>query len=459
VVIHRYLGVVMGLLMLVWFASGVVMLFARWPEVSPEQRAAALAPIDWGRCCRFPPDAWPRLVEQAAVEDLHGHPVLRLDDRVADLATGAPLRALDETDAWSVAATFAARSGLPGTPSSIRRVDHDQWTVAGASHQERPLWKVRLSGPRATDVYVSEATGEVVQQTDAPTRLLAWLGPIPHWLYPEVLRQDPKLWTGVVVWTSLVGVFLTLTGLYLGIVAWRPWRDARPTPFRGIMAWHHVTGLLAGVLTLTWVASGLVSMNPWGFLEGRPDDSARRIQGAVPFGQVAPAILAARGQTVRRLELAALDGQVFLMADGRRLDARGRPAPLSPEDLRRAGLRAGRVAHQEMAATEDAYYHSGHDGPVRVPVWRVALSDGTRLYLDPASGQLRARFDADARTYRWLFEGLHRLDVVPGFDRGAGWTAVMLLLLGVAGTGVATGVWLGVRRVRADVARITRTKA
>ena len=69
------------------------------------------------------------------------------------------------------------------------------------------------------------------------------------------------------IWLALgVGIFLTVTGLYLGVVAWRPWRDARLTPFRGWMAWHHLTGLAAGVLTLTWVASGLVSMNPWGFL-------------------------------------------------------------------------------------------------------------------------------------------------------------------------------------------------
>jgi hypothetical protein len=29
--------------------------------------------------------------------------------------------------------------------------------------------------------------------------------------------------------------------------------------------WHHITGLVFGVVTLAFVASGLVSMHPWGF--------------------------------------------------------------------------------------------------------------------------------------------------------------------------------------------------
>ena len=39
VVTHRYLGVVLGLLMLMWFLSGIVMLFVHWPEVTEEERA------------------------------------------------------------------------------------------------------------------------------------------------------------------------------------------------------------------------------------------------------------------------------------------------------------------------------------------------------------------------------------------------------------------------------------
>ncbi len=458
VVTHRYVGVVMGLLMLLWFVSGVVMLFARWPEVTAEQRTAGLAPIPWAACCKLPPALGPQLVDAVAVEGLAGRPVARVDDEVWDLASGRPVHHVTEMEAWSVAATFAAHTGLKGRPAAIRQVERDQWTVTGYFDKGRPYWKVRLGDAGATDLYVSAKTGVVAQKTDVKSRFTAWLGPIPHWLYPTVLRQNPKLWNAVVVWTSLIGTFLTVTGLYLGLVAWRP-LAARITPFRGLMAWHHLFGLFAGVLTLMWVASGLVSMNPWGFLEGGPDDSRARIRGELTFDQVAPAILAAQGPSVRRIEAVPLGGAVFVMADGRRLDAAGRPAPISQAELAQAGRAAGAVAHQEMIRAEDAYYHAGHEGAVPLPAWRVVLTDGTRLYLDAATGQPHVRFDADARAYRWLFEGLHRLDVVPGFDRGPGWMAVVIALLLAAGGGVATGVWLGWRRIKADVAALTRTKA
>jgi hypothetical protein len=227
------------------------------------------------------------------------------------------------------------------------------------------------------------------------------------------------------------------------------------------MAWHHLAGLAAGLLTLTWVASGLVSRNPGGFLEGRPDHTAHPIAGEPSFGELKTAVLAARarGLPVRQLRLAPLHGQAWLLADGVRLDREARPVPLAPADLAAIGRETGPVASQGMIRDEDAYYHSGHEGGVPLPAWRVLLRSGTRVYLDPASGEVRARFDADRRTYRWLFEGLHRLDFAPRFDSGPAWSAMMIALLGGAGLGVATGVWLGWRRIRADVGGLTRRRA
>ena len=30
-----------------------------------------------------------------------------------------------------------------------------------------------------------------------------------------------------------------------------------------MMRWHHLSGLLFAVVTITWIFSGLMSMNPW----------------------------------------------------------------------------------------------------------------------------------------------------------------------------------------------------
>lgn len=458
-VTHRYVGIVLGLLMLVWFVSGIGMLFIRWPEVSDEQRLAGLPPVRWERCCAFG-DVQPVIqVMDAAVEDLAGRPVLRFDGQVLDLSSGAMIHRISTVEAAQVARAYAAAHGIAGQPAAAVLVERDQWTVTGYFNKRRPFYRFRFSGPAATDIYVSAHTGAVSQVTDRKSRVLSWLGPIPHWLYPEVLRADVKLWSQVVIWTSIVGAFLTVTGLYLAVVAWRPWRDARLTPYRGLMAWHHLTGLAAGVLTLTWVASGLVSMNPWGFLEGQSDDRPEAVTGAVAFYDVSQAILAAKAQGVaaRRLTAAPLDGRLYLMADGRRFDGAGQPAPLAEAQLAEATARMGKVASRGLIRVEDAYYR-GHHETVALPAWRVVMADGVRFYFDPASARLLGRVDGDGKGYRWLFEAPHRLDVVPGFDRGPLWAAAMVLLLIAAGAGVATGVWLGWRRAMADLGRLRPRK-
>lgn len=457
VVLHRYVGVAVGLLMLLWFASGVVMLFVHWPEVTDEERAAGLPPITWARCCSFGDTQEVQQVRAASVENLAGRPVLRFDGQALDLATGRMIQQVSGEDAARVAEAYAAAHGIAGRAGAPRLVERDQWTVTGYFDKRRPFHLFRFDDSARTDLYVSARTGVVSQAVNAREKVLNWLGPIPHWLYPQILRADVRLWTQVVIWTSVTGVFLAVTGIYLGLVAWRPWRDARLTPYRGLMAWHHLTGLAAGLLTLTWVASGLFSMNPWGLFESRSDDRAEQMTGGVSFGDLKLAIEGAKAASVtpRRLVAAPLEGGLYLMADGVRLDATGRPAPLASATLARAAARLGPAERAELIVREDAYYY-GHHQPVSLPAYRVELRDGARFYLDPASGAVLARVDGPRKAGRWLFEGLHRLDLVRGFDRGVGWAAAMVVLLVFAGAGVATGVWLGWQRVRTDVARVMK---
>jgi hypothetical protein len=447
--------VTLGALMLLWCLSGMVMLFVAYPSVSQDERLARLPRIDWSHCCVMDAAAPATArVAQASVEQLAGAPVLRLrladgSRRMVDLTNGHPAAGATQLDAMAVAEAW-------GRPARLTPVVRDQWTVGPEFNRGRPFWRVRLADQAASDIYVSQTSGEVVQRTTRAGRVLNWLGAVPHWLYPTLLRQYPKLWTQVVIWTSLGGVFLTLAGLYLGILSWRPFRDKRLSPFRGLMTWHHLIGLVTGVLTLTWVASGLVSMNPWGFLESPDEPGPARIAGPPPaFAEVQAALesVAARAPAVAQVRIAQLAGRVYVLAGDERFDAQGHPAPLAAADLAAAGRRLGPVASQGLIAGEDAYYFSHHEA-VTLPAWRVLMADGRRDYLDPRSGVLMASFDGPAKGYRWLHQGLHRFDVVPVFRRGPVWASVTLFLLAAVTFGVGTGVWLGWRRVGHDLAQL-----
>ena len=99
---------------------------------------------------------------------------------------------------------------------------------------------------------------------------------MPHWLYPTLIRQDGKLWNDVVIWASSLGIFLTVTGLTVGIVKLRG-KSGKWWPYkRPMWLWHHMFGVFAGVLVLTWTFSGLLTMQPFGLFESPSAVSPKR---------------------------------------------------------------------------------------------------------------------------------------------------------------------------------------
>jgi len=472
VIAHRYLGIAVGVLMLMWFASGIVMMYVGFPQGIGKERLGALAPIAWQGCCRIEGplddnDAF----ERVEVETLLGKPVLRLrrpplPERVIDLDSGAA-KEIDFDLAQSIARDASPR--LVGTEAPIAEAEEieedDQWTV-GRYRADRPLFRFAFADPAATTLYVSGTSGRIVLRTTASQRFWNWLGAVPHWIYPTALRSNGLLWSRIVIWASIIGIFLTVLGLYLGIAQIK--RGKRVSPYRGLFFWHHMTGLVFGIITLTFVASGLVSMNPWGFLEGRRSGERALIEGAaMRWGAIKASLEAVKAQAPHAVSLATapLAGRLYWLAiDGAgqvtRIDAAGHPAPLTAADLAAAAQRIGganAVASQEMLAREDAYYFAHHDDVV-LPVYRIILdnADATRFYLDPATGVLLKRADANARWQRWLFSGFHRLDFTEGMRHRPLWDIVMIVLL-VGGIGLgATGVYLAIRRIRVDVAALAR---
>ncbi len=93
------------------------------------------------------------------------------------------------------------------------------------------------------------------------------------------------------------------------------------------------------------------------------------------------------------------------------------------------------------------------------PAYRVILQDGTRYYLDARTSQLVRVADGAAQGYRWLHQGLHRWDAIPGLHDGPVWAILMIAaLIGVA-IGVGTGVCPGLKAVVRDVRRLSRGPA
>ena len=468
ILVHRYLGIGVGLLMVLWCLSGVVMIYAPFPSADEQIRLLGLAPIEWGRVNSTAltvlegSDRFSRF----QLETIAGAPVLRLwsvDGRMfmIDAARGVVLRPINEQQAIDAARRYGMSLGTTVTQPAAQKILYDQWTVAGSA-KDRPLYRVALGDSADTDIYVSSRTGRVVQATDRRQRFWGWLGPVPHWLYPTMLRSHPEIWSQVVIWASLTGVFLTVCGLLIGIIVFtRSSRLRRISAYRGAMYWHHASGLVFGILALTWVLSGLFSMNPWGLMEGASLAEARtRLAGDGFTGEEIRSFLGALAVKapagVQSVDSAPLGGRFFAALtykDGSRVrtDNTGATNAIRTDEIIAATQRlAGNNATWTLLDIEDAYHYSLLKVRVTLPVIRVRSSGGDFYYLDPVSGTLIDRADASERAYRWWYSALHRWDFSAALRSTLGRTLVMLPLL--IGTTILCilGVYLAVRYVTAD---------
>lgn len=478
-VLHRWMGVIVGTVMTLWCLTGFVMLYVDYPRLLPAQQLRGLSPLHLpagGSLARIALPLDTRLAS-ARLEMVAGRPVLRIvpeksDGRAIwqmraspqsyDLGTGTLLAPLSREDLGKVGAEFGRNIGIDGPVVSITPISADQWTVQ-AFRANRPLYRVDYADAAGSTAYIAGLTGEVVQKTTRFERFWGWLGAVPHWLYPTVLRQNPAAWSQVVIWMSFTGCFLSVTGIWIGITRLRRRKNGSTgSPYNGLWWWHHMAGLAFGLFTLTWVGSGLFSMSPWGLFDSNAGLVERqRLAGAMRWADMRTALADASEFPIDmvRVESAPLGGKMALVAiaaDGRmvRLDGSGKPAIPTRADVAAALQNGPKVASLSLLSDGDSYYYA-HKEAVRLPVWRAVLADpqATRLYIDAVSGTLLRAVDGTGRAERWLWNAPHSFDL-PGLRQGP-WRYIIILPLLAAVTLVCgTGAWMGMRKLGRDMRRI-----
>jgi len=468
--VHRYLGIAFGVIVALWCLSGFVMMYVQYPNLNEREYLAGLHALDTSTCCIADENVLEQLagVDEISVEMLAGLPVLRAryghdQSLVVDLRTGRWLSGIDQDTAMQQADAFLSASGMDGRARFLAQIAHDQWTVAGYFNAWRPLYQFAADDDAGTQLYVSSVNGQVIQTTSSTERFWNWFGAVTHWVYPTVLRQNTALWSQVVIWLSIASLFLVFVGIYLGIVQYGARDDGSRSPYQGLNLWHHYAGLIFGLITVTWLFSGLLSMNPWGAFEGSGSFEERsRLQGSpISSAEVIDFVGALGSNSLPtgtvQLRSVPLDGACAMIAkdsSGHATRLNGatlRPDPLPENVWSRVTELVGpgkTVRKSGMIETGDNYYFSHHQ-QVSFPVYRVVFDDAerTRYYFDADTAELIQKFDSDRRWNRWLFLGLHRGDFTSLMRRRPLWDLILLpLLIGVT-VGAITGVWMGYRRL------------
>lgn len=476
---HRWLGILTCLFCAMWFISGVVMMYVPYPRLTDRERLALAGLIDWTQVAIPPDDALraagvARYPTQLRLATFLGEPVFRVvDSAIRCTVSARDGRMIGETDE-KMALAVIAETRSDASRATVETLVRDQWTVAQGFNPHRPLHKVSLHDEAGAELYVSSRTGEIVQATQRRERFWNWLGAVPHWLYPTVLRQDGDAWRQVVLWTSGPASVGAIAGLWIGILRLRArhrYRGGRLTPYRGWMKWHHVAGLVAGLFLTTWLASGWLSVNPFHLFD-RASVSLEALRSYA--GESAPTFAGDAG-VLRRLPAPGAREARFVWFDGRPLivatdealaqtvfDARnGDPVVLSNADIWGAAQRlvpGGLLLDLVRITDEDAYWYS-HHAERRLPVLRAVFGDDaeTWIYIDPETGEVIGRTNASGRAYRWLFNALHDFDLRILLRHRPAWDIVVgSLSLGGLIVSVS-GIVIGWRRIGRNLEARTRT--
>lgn len=470
-IIHRWIGIGTCLLFAMWFMSGVVMMYVAFPQLTDAERLMALPPIAWDKVQVAPDRAMQaggvkRYPRELRLTMLDEEPVYRLLGWDGERKTISAVdgRAIDRVtpDQALMVARFHPNAVQPEIKETVER---DQWSVTARFDPLRPFYLVSLGDAAGTEIYVSSRNGEIALDTMRTERIWNWFGSIPHWIYPTVLRKDAPAWRLVTLWISGICMVTAVTGFWIGILRVRLRRrysSGAVTPYRGWMAWHHIAGLIGGILVFTWIFSGWLSLNPGEWFAGRGIARAAAVRYGGSDGPHMPAgFLSSAGPKPVAVEarFVWLGGKplvVLTRRDGGHSTfdpATGAAASVSEERIFEAARRlipqAALTVRQRLEAP-DAYWYS-HHGQRVIPVLRAGFDDDahTWFHIDPVTGDILGRTDDSRRTYRWLFNALHSFDYTLLLQYRPAWdiTVWLLSLIGliVSVSGVVIG-WRYLRR-------------
>lgn len=477
--IHRWFGIGMCLLIALWFASGIIMMYVEYPELTEVERLDTLPQLPLAQL-RLDATAAAAVLD-ATVEEFAslrlstvlGRPAYQFQHADSRYSTvfgddGTQLQDVSPSDAEAVA-LHSGFASAAAQASHAGQLDMDQWTVSSTLTPHRPLHKVALDDAAGTVLYVSSLSGQIVRDTHRNERFWNWLGSTIHWIYPWQLRRNGDLWVEIIIWLALAGMVAVISG---GIVGWwrlrvrKPYRGQSITPYRGMYKWHHVLGLGSLLFLATFMFSGLMSMAPWGIFNNSSSPApafARYTGGAVSDLTSYPDLAvpaAALAKELKEVQWARLNGEPYLVLAYSATDRQVLGA--NAESWSAAQLQARMetaiptlipgtaVLRSEVLEHYDNYYYSHHNRYRPLPVLRVRFADPEQswFHLDLSTGQLLDRQTHTDRVARWLYNGLHSLDFALLFQNRPLWDIVMILLSLIGLAFSVTSIWVGWRRLR-----------
>jgi uncharacterized iron-regulated membrane protein len=208
---HKWLGLIIGVQVFLWLASGLFMTAVPIETVRGEHNIRKAAPLKLSADGLVSLDRVLTGREtRAELTDLYGILVWRLDEegqpaRLVDAQTGVTISPLTEAQARRIAA--ADFSG-PGKIASAALIERDpEIEYRGAL----PVWRIQFDDPESTRLYVLATSGKVTARRTNTWRIYDFLWSLHIMDYGGRDNFNNPL----VVMAAVLGLILALTGAWI----------------------------------------------------------------------------------------------------------------------------------------------------------------------------------------------------------------------------------------------------
>ena len=479
--VHRWLGVVLCALFLLWFASGIGMMYWSMPAVSARDRLERAPALDPATIRLSPQEAAEKVgvtpsPAQTRLSSFDGRPVYRFGAGGRGGGGGQIVYADTGEEQLDAPSTMRDRAAAAWTGQPVKAVavqsvtDIDQWMVGNSLRNLRPLWK--YSWPNGEQVYIGES-GEVLMYTTTTSRLQAYVSAVPHWLYFTPLRKHQPVWIRVATYSAMIGTGGAILGVILGVWLYSPSKkylyagQMSRIPYRGQKRWHTMLGLIFGLATITWTLSGSLAFLPFptpprpqavaappqapapraqgqrGGRGGGGGGPAQALRGRVDMADFAvhPRDLIAQHADlqVKELEFSSFAGEPLYIAhlgDGtsRRFSLDGQPIDSIDADvvldIVKTSVSDPKALETRIVDQYD-YYYFDRTRQRPLPVILALTHDdvGTRYYVDPKTATVVGTYSDRNWARRFFYNGLHSLSFPWLYNHRPLWDIVVIAFM------------------------------
>lgn len=400
---HKWLGVVVGLQMIIWMASGLYMVSIDIEKIHGDHFVKQTSSLPVTDIAPVPKQF--SQAKRVLLTSQLGRQIYLIDNRWLIDATNGEAITVDKTYI-----TQRAKESYKGS-AAIKSVTKLMRYPDELGGRNRPIWRVDFEDSFNPSFYFSVQTAELVRKRSDLWRMFDFLWSLHIMDYQD--GEDSH--NSLLLIASIVALLLTTSGIWL--ICYAIWLPAPVGKLGWLVNTHRYLVLIVGIQMLLWVASGLA----FNLLSSDKTSSEIKVNRMASVRFVPQAInfndIKAKFPAASRINIAATETKPLIYVTERFNNQQLPPFTLALKNelLGREQIReiASRAINQSLPINKIELVKSDDTEARQFKrrVWRVHYDNDnhTAVYIDAYSGKVLKAIE-DTWRLRDLFWMLHIMD-------------------------------------------------